>query len=110
MAHELAVVLVLVEVVAVEKKKERRLNVQFRYFSFTFSLHSPLSLLQHTPTMKAKRTTAAMNGIGANTPSSSLKHGIDRDRERDKRRRVADGNVGKEFQTASLHWNQQVVC
>lgn len=58
--------------------------------------------------MKAKRTTAAMNGIGANTPSSSLKHGIDRDRERDKRRRVADGNVGKEFQTASLHWNQQV--
>ena len=51
--------------------------------------------------MKAKRTTAAMNGIGANTPSSSLKHGIDRDRERDKRRRVADGNVGKEFQTAS---------
>ncbi|CDS05209.1 hypothetical protein LRAMOSA07738 [Lichtheimia ramosa] len=43
--------------------------------------------------MKAKRTTAAMNGIGANTPSSSLKHGIDRDRERDKRRRVADGNI-----------------
>ncbi|KAI7882857.1 hypothetical protein K492DRAFT_175919 [Lichtheimia hyalospora FSU 10163] len=53
--------------------------------------------------MKAKRTTAAMNGIGANTPSSSLKHGIDRDRERDKRRRVADGNVGKEFQTINFN-------
>lgn len=60
--------------------------------------------------MKAKRSTAAMNGIGANSPSSSLKHGIDRDREREKRRRVADGNVGKEFQTASQQWRKTQWC
>ncbi|CDH53576.1 predicted protein [Lichtheimia corymbifera JMRC:FSU:9682] len=54
--------------------------------------------------MKAKRSTAAMNGIGANSPSSSLKPGIDRDREREKRRRVTDGNnVGKEFQTINFN-------
>lgn len=63
--------------------------------------------------MKAKRSTAAMNGIGANSPSSSLKPGIDRDREREKRRRVTDGNnVGKEFQTASQQWRESApgVC
>ncbi|KAL1927711.1 hypothetical protein VTP01DRAFT_3532 [Rhizomucor pusillus] len=50
--------------------------------------------------MKSKPRASAMNGAGPS--SQAMKHAADRDRERDKRRRIADGNVGKEFQTVGF--------
>lgn len=36
------------------------------------------------------------------TPTNGINQASDRDREREKKRRVAETNVGKEFQTASI--------
>ncbi|KAI9494875.1 Sin3 binding region of histone deacetylase complex subunit SAP30-domain-containing protein [Zychaea mexicana] len=56
------------------------------------------------PAMKSKPRASAMNGTNNANTQPSVKHSSgNMDRERDKRRRTENNNVGKEFQTINFN-------